>query len=103
MKKFLMIVSVAVFLSSCAAYSAAPVLGALYTDVKAPAAATSNAVGKKVGSGKASSILGLVATGDASIETAAKKAGISKISHIDYHSKSILGIFATYEVFVYGE
>ena len=34
---------------------------------------------------------------------AAQKAGIKKISHIDYHSTSILGIFAKFTVYVYGE
>ena len=48
-------------------------------------------------------ILGIIATGDASISTAASNGGVKKISHIDAHKKSILGIFATYEVFVYGE
>jgi hypothetical protein len=45
----------------------------------------------------------LVATGDASIEAAAKSAGITKIHHVDYHSKNILGIIGTFTVMVYGE
>ncbi len=99
----MVIAAIAVMLSGCAAYSTAPVLGAIYTDVKAPLTATDNPLATKVGTAEATSILGLVATGDASINTAAQKAGIKKISHIDYHSTSILGIFAKFTVYVYGE
>ena len=91
------------FLVSSCAFVAAPVMGGLYTDVKGPHMATSNPVASKVGTGQASSILGIVATGDASIQSAARSAGITRISHIDYQSKNILGIYATYTVYVYGE
>lgn len=103
MKRFLMAGILTITLASCGAFAGAPVLGTIYTDVQAPLAVTSNQIGSKVGTGKATSILGIIATGDASINSAAKRAGISKISHIDYNSKSILGIFATWEVIVYGE
>lgn len=102
MKNLLIILVSVVLLSSCAAVKA-PVLGLLYTDVKAPLAATSNSNSSKVGTAEATSILGLVATGDASIEAAAKSAGITKIHHVDEHSTSILGIISTYKVIVYGE
>ncbi len=78
-------------------------MGALYQDVKTGEAVTSNARGSKVGTAEVSNILGAILTGDASIETAAKSAGITRISHIDSQKKSILGIFGTYTVYVYGE
>ena len=81
----------------------APVTGFWYTEVKAPGTATSNPSYSKVGTATCTSLLGLVATGDASIETAAKSAGITKIHHVDYQSKSILGIYAEFTVVVYGE
>jgi hypothetical protein len=56
-----------------------------------------------VGTSQATSILGWFAFGDASIDAAAKSAGISKIHHVDEQSTSVLGIFATYKVLVYGE
>lgn len=90
-------------LTSCGAYVASPLTGFLYTDFKAPFTATANTVATKVGTAEATSILGIVATGDASITTAAKQAGITKISHVDYEAKSILGIFAKYTIYVYGE
>lgn len=89
-------------LSSCAVVKA-PLTGVIYTDMKAPFMATSNGTSTKVGMAKAQSILGAIATGDASIEAAAKSAGITKIHHIDEHCTSIIGIIATYEIIVYGE
>ena len=96
-----MLVLVAV-MSSCAMVSS-PVMGTLYTDVKSPFAVTSNSGASKVGSAEATCILGILATGDASITAATKKAGITKIHHIDQHATSILGLFSKYEIFVYGE
>lgn len=90
-------------LAGCAAYSISPVTGIAYTEVKAPMTATSAEKGTKVGTAMIQSILGLVAVGDASIETAMKNGGITKVSHVDYFSKSILGIYATFTVYVYGE
>lgn len=95
-------VAAVAFLSSCAMVSA-PVMGTIYTDVKAPLAVTSNANSSKVGTSEATSILGIVATGDASIDAAAKSAGITKIHHVDVQSFSVLGIFARFTVYVYGE
>ena len=94
--------AVVTLLTGCAA-SMSPTTGFLYTDVKGPLAATSNAASPKVGTAICTSILGLVATGDASVETAMKNGGITKIHHVDYHSTGILGIFATFTVTVYGE
>lgn len=102
-RTFLAIGAVASIMASCAAMSASPVSGYLYSDVSAPLTATSNNVGSKVGTAEAKSILGAIGIGDASIEAAAKKAGITKISHVDYKSTNILGIYATYTVMVYGE
>ncbi len=101
--KFLAIgLVVAALMSSCAMVKS-PLSGFLYTSVKAPVAVTSNSGSTKVGTAQASSILGWVATGDVSIDTAAKSAGITKISHIDEEGTSILGIYATYKIYVYGE
>jgi hypothetical protein len=95
---------IAVLLSSCGvAQVASPALGIVYTDVKAPLAVTSNTNASKVGTADAASILGIIAIGDASIENASKKAGIKSIHHVDYRSTNILGIYAQYTVYVYGE
>lgn len=103
MKNLFILLAMVVLLSGCGAYAASPVTGFIYTDLKAPGQATSNPVANKVGTAEVTSILGLVATGDASIQEAAQKANITRISHIDYEVKSILGIYATFTVYVYGE
>lgn len=94
---------VAMLLSSCAVVGTGAGMGVLYTGVTEGAAVTSNNLGKKVGESSASNILGLVASGDASIDLAAKKAGIKKISHVDVKKTSVLGIFASYKTIVYGD
>jgi hypothetical protein len=93
------------FVASGCASAAAPVSGGLWMDVKGPfTVAGDGAVSStKVGKATAGSILGWIATGDASIEAAAKAGEITKISHVDHHSTNIIGILADYTTIVYGE
>lgn len=88
----------ALVLSSCGA----PLIGALYTDVTIPVAATT-APGSKVGTATATNYFTLVATGDASIEAAKKNGGITTVSSVDEKIHSILGIITTYTTTVHGE
>ncbi len=72
--------------------------------VTVPVAATSNPIGSKVGSSSTTCILGFfVDGGDASIQTAAKKGGISKVSTVDFKSSNYLFIVGMYETIVTGE
>lgn len=68
-----------------------------------PVNATSNNVGSKVGMAKATVVLGFSFNQDASIRTAAKNAGISKISTVDIKVGNILYLVQTYETIVTGE
>ena len=69
-----------------------------------PVAATSNAVGNKVGTSKATGYLGILFfDADASIQSAAKDGGITKISTVDIKSSSILNLIVSYECIVTGE
>ncbi len=90
------------FLTACA--TSFPV-GTLYTELKLPVTATSAYSGKseKVGTAECTSVLTLVTTGDASIETAMKNGGIRKIHHVDWEVQNILGVIGKYKVVVYGE
>lgn len=105
MKKLLLSLSVAVAMTmaSCSTAFTGAGVGVLYTGVTEGATATSNPMGSKVGISSATGVLGLVAVGDASIQTAAHSAGIKKISHIDTHKTSVLGLFTQYKTIVYGE
>ncbi len=69
-----------------------------------PVNATSNPVGSKVGTAKATGYLGvLFFDQDASIRTAAKSGGITRISTVDIKYTSILSLIVTYETIVTGE
>lgn len=95
--------TLALLLSSCAAIPTPAGMGVLYTGVNTGEIATSNTIGKKVGTSSATNVLGLVAVGNASIQAAAKNAGIKKISHVDAKRTSILGLFGSYTIQVYGD
>jgi hypothetical protein len=74
----------------------------IFTSVSGPVAATGNSGGSKMGQATSTGILGF-AGGDASINTAAANGGITKISHVDYHTTGLLGIYAKTVVTVYGD
>lgn len=77
--------SAVVLLSGCATgYS--PVGVGLITDVKGPITAT-EASGSKTGTACASTIIGLINQGDASIEAAKDAGGIKTVASADYHTK----------------
>jgi hypothetical protein len=89
-----------VLLSGCAIVT--PMNGALYTNLKGPVAVGDAGGSSKMGTAKATAIIG-IATGDASIETAMANGGITKVHHVDTQVKNILGIYAEYTTVVYGE
>lgn len=89
--------------TSCASIKTPNGTGGLYTNVVSTEHVTSNPMGTKVGSATSTNILGLVAIGDASVELAAKAAGISVISHVDSKKVGFLGLFNQYTIYVYGE
>ncbi len=78
-------------------------VGVLYTELELPITATSNSGEySKVGRAECTSVLGLVATGEASIEAAKEDGGITEVHHVDWHVENILGIIGKYECVVYG-
>jgi hypothetical protein len=82
-----------------------PPEGVAYTNYKAPLGTdlADTKIGPRTGRSTATSILGLFAFGDASIQTAAKNAGIRKAYHTDYEYFNILGIVQETTVIVNGE
>ena len=88
--KFTLGLSLALGFASCAATT--------------PIGATSNPVGNKCGVAKTTRILTFFGgSADCGINKAAKNGGITRISHIDSFTKSILGIYTVYGVRVYVE
>ena len=100
-KIIIVVMAVGIFSVGCA-MARAPLTGMWYTNVRAPEGVTA-ATGTKTGEACATSILGLFATGDASIETAKRAGEITEVSSVDSHSTSILGIFATFCTTVTGK
>ncbi len=103
MKKVFLAAMLAVVTLSFSSCGTVGMIGTIYTGYTAPAAVTSNELGDKVGTAATISVLGIVAVGDAGINQAAKSAGITKISHVDVKTISLLGLFTANKYFVYGE
>lgn len=103
MKKVILAMMLVVATLGFTGCSAIGMVGGIYTGYDAPFAVTGNEVGTKVGTATTVSVLGLVAVGDGSIDIAAKKGNIKKISHVDVKTTSILGLFTQHKYFVYGE
>ena len=107
MKKTLILLMITVFslslMSGCAYVVKQPVTGFLYSEVKDGMISNEGSAMSKKGTATATSILGWVATGDASITAAMKNGGITKVHHVDNESTGIIGIYATYTTVVYGE
>ena len=102
MKKLIASCALAMLLSGCA-MTQSPVTGMIYTNVKAPFAATAAPEQpQRVGRASVRSVLGIIATGDASIQTAARNGGIREIHFVDYESQNFFGVLAEFTVVVYG-
>ncbi len=65
--------------------------GALYMDVKGPIQTTAEPGGSKAGKACSTTVFGLIAFGDASIERARKNGGVIKVSSVDHTSNNIIG------------
>ncbi len=80
-----------VLLTGCAT-GMSPVGVGIITDVKGPITATDNS-GSKTGTACASTIIGLINQGDASIAAAKAEGGIKTVSTADYHTKGFYPFF----------
>jgi hypothetical protein len=87
-----------IFLSLCAAILLAS------CSLTLPVGATSNTIGSKVGTSSGTCYLGVICLdADAGIQSAARSAGITKISTVDYRQKNMLNLIITHECIVTGE
>ena len=90
------------FLTACQPV-ASPLMGIIFNDTKYGYIATTNTAVTKEGKACAQTIMGLVATGDASISAAKAAGGITEVAHIDYTAHSILGIVGDFCTVVKGK
>ena len=93
MKKLVTLVIVAASLTTLSSCS-----------ITLPVAATSNPIGSKVGMQSADVFFRILSFGsDASIRTAARNGGITKISTVDIKTMDVLGIYQQVTTIVTGE
>ena len=90
MKNFLIVFALGAILASCS--------------ITLPVSATSNTLGSKTGTSEGTVYFAVLAFGaDASIQSAARNGGITKISTVDMETTNVLGIITKYKCIVTGE
>lgn len=102
MKKIFGLMAISALLTGCAS-GMSPVGFALFTNVDGPITATDHVAATKKGSACATNVLGIIGAGDASIYTAKRNGGITKIATADYSSTGFYPIFGRTCVNVAGE
>jgi len=94
-------------LAGCAGYRAEviPPVGMIYSNYRAPLTAeySGQSVERKAGEASSVSILGLVAYGDCSLDTAARAGGLTTINYCDYEYLNVLGIYQKFTVMAHGK
>jgi len=88
-------------ISGCAA-AVSPVGNAVVTVVKGPIGATTGTDTSKTGTACAKNILGIVATGDASIDAAKRQGGIQSVTSVDHDTFTVLSVYASFCTVVRG-
>lgn len=98
------IAATALMVSGCAYWPSAPHNGAFYTNVTSPVAVLDQeAPTVRTGEACSTSILGLFAAGDSSINAAKSKVGITKISTVEERfTQYVLGAYGKYCTVVSG-
>ncbi|HZL99866.1 MAG TPA: TRL-like family protein [Planctomycetota bacterium] len=85
-------------------YNVRTPVGAAFTFVDSGVDGTDMDSGwSRMGKASCHNVLGLLAFGDATVETAARSAGITRIHHVDAASSRFLFIYSQYTTIVYGE
>lgn len=96
-----LLLTASLFLTSCA--SVGPQGGLVYHDLKYGVDVTNSSDAPKSGEACVNSVLGLVASGDASIEQAKKNGDIKEVSTVNAHSFSVLWFYNKYCTIVTGK
>jgi hypothetical protein len=105
MKKYISIALLSLFVVSCAQTSNGVNAGFIYNSWKDrdPISRVDNSIAaSRSGQACVHNVLGLVATGDSSIDSAKKNGNITKVTHVDRNFMSVLGFYAEGCTVVYG-
>lgn len=100
--KLAVVLASVVWLSGCATV-ATPTPGLLFTSVQGPVNFGEGTDTAKQGRSCANNILGLFATGNASIEAAKADGDISRVTTVDHQSTTVLGLYGQFCTIAYGE
>lgn len=92
--KLMSVVILSSVIASCAMPRPSSGPGFLFTSVKEGVFADNNVSGSKTGEACNSNVLGIVVSGDQSIEAAKRYAGVKNISTIDRSYFGVLGLYA---------
>ncbi len=76
--------------------------GIFYADTATMVWTSGEAMGPKTGEACARSWFGVYTVGDASVATAARNGGISRVTHVDQRLENLGGVLATYCLVVTG-
>lgn len=100
-KKFGILLAAVLLVSGCATYLPS---GSFVVDGTMGGSSRPNLTpGSKKGEACMTSVLALIASGDASVEAAMKNGGIHKVATLDYRVSNILGIYGEYCTVITGE
>jgi len=97
-KTGLLLAIVALTVTGCASYQP---MGSFFTEGKMGVQDNGGPTGKE-GRACMTSVLALVATGDASIDAAKRDGGITNVSTVNYEVSNVLGIYGKYCTVVQG-
>lgn len=101
--RFAGVAALAMGLAGCISAPFQPPMGVV-TNYKAPLSTEGSwKQGTKTGAAEAACVLGLVATGDCSLNTAIKNGNLKEAYYADYEYFNFLGIYQSVKVIVTGE
>jgi hypothetical protein len=103
MRSLSLVVASSLVLGGCAVVASPVGNAAIYTSVRGPIATGSAPSSSKEGRACASNVIGIVATGDASIAAAKRAGGISSVASVDHDSLNVLGFYSRFCTLVAGE
>lgn len=93
MKKALLILSLLFILPSCTTPATSSGAGILFTDAKEGLFIDNNVKASKTGEACESSILGIITSGDSSVETAKNNGNIKNVSTMNRTYFGVLGVY----------
>ena len=102
--RFAAVLALTASLVGCYSAPVIPPVGMFYSNIGAPISTgpRDTAMPQSEGLASSSSVLGLFAWGDASVEAAAAQGNLKTVDHLDYDYFNVLGIYQVFTTRAYG-